>query len=99
MQKTVDDFLNRYNLHTDIVSRFIDVVSEIGELGKEILTGSNYGKKNLDSNTLLKNEIGDCLFSLLALCCEAKISAGEALRDALKKYETRFEQKQSIGSE
>ena len=42
--------------------------------------------------------MGDCLFSLLALCGELGIDAREALEGALKKYSERFAEKADVGS-
>lgn len=44
-------------------------------------------------------EMGDCLFSLLSLCCALDIDAETALNIALSKYQLRFEQKGAIGSD
>ena len=35
-------------------------------------------------------EMGDCLFSILALCIELEIDAEKALKYALKKYQKRL---------
>lgn len=98
MQLDVEEFLDKYNLRTTPEARFIDVVSEIGELGKEILKGNDYGKKAHQNSPKLKDELGDCLFALLALACEARIDAKSALAVALKKYELRFLEKGEVGS-
>lgn len=102
MQKTVRDFLTKYRLWSDEETRYIDLVSEVGELGKAILVSTNYGKKNIARNDLkddlIIDEVGDCIFSLLALCNELDIDAGEALDISLSKYESRFTQKGDIGS-
>jgi len=98
MQNKVKEFLDKYNIHTNAEMRFIDLSSEIGELGKEILKGNNYGKKPHENSPALKDELGDCLFSLLALCNETGIDAENALQGALKKYAERFAQKGEISS-
>ena len=99
MQKTVNAFIHKYNLQADEHTRYIDLISEIGELGKEILSSTNYGKKPYSQTTATTEELGDCIFSLFALCCEMNVDAEEALRRAIAKYEARYEQKGSIGSE
>jgi len=98
MQKLVKDFMDKYNLHTSEHIRYIDLVSEVGELGKEILNGTNYGNKEYEHTPDASVELGDCLFSLLALCSRMNVDATEALQKALAKYEARFMQKGSIGS-
>jgi len=98
MQQTVDNFINKYNLHTNEQTRYIDLVSEVGELGKEILKSNNYGREEYKQTPGATVELGDCLFSLLALCTAMNINAETALQTALQKYEARFVQKGNIGS-
>ena len=99
MQKTVANFIAEYNLSTDVQTRYIDLVSEIGELGKEILTSTDYGKNDFLTNAQMIDEVGDCLFSLFALCHEMGIDAQNALNNSLAKYEQRFDNKGDIGSD
>ena len=99
MQPTVEQFIQKYNLHTDPHTRYIDLISEVGELGKTLIQGTNYGKAPYTQTPDTLEEIGDCLFSLLALCSTMNIQAETALATALKKYETRFAQKGHVGSE
>jgi len=98
MQQLVEDFINKYNLQTNEHTRYIDLISEIGELGKEIIKSTNYGKHEYAQTPETNQEIGDCLFSLLALCCAMNISAEDALGKVILKYETRFHKKGDIGS-
>jgi len=98
MQKSVEDFIQKYKLQTNETTRYMDLVSEIGELGKEILKSTNYGKNDFTNNMSIADEIGDCVFSLLALCSELNIDAHEALNTSLAKYESRFSKTHDIGS-
>ena len=99
MQKLVNDFIKKYKLQTDEQIRYIDLVSEVGELGKEIIKGSDYGKKLFVKTNQTQNEIGDCIFSLLALCCSLDINAEEAVKNSLSKYQKRFSEKGNISSD
>lgn len=99
MQKRVLSFIHQHNLTDDGTIRYIDLVSEVGELGKELLKASSYGTLVGRKNESTVEEIGDCLFSLLALCCALDIDAETALNIALSKYQMRFEQKGAIGSD
>jgi len=98
MQKMVSDFMFKYKLQNNGEIRYIDLVSEVGELGKEIIQGSNYGKNCYAKTKRTQDEIGDCLFSLFALCCSLDINAEEALKNSMLKYEKRFEEKGDICS-
>ena len=99
VQELVADFVSKYKLQTDRETRYIDLASEVGELGKELIKGTNYGKTAFMQSAQIEDEIGDCLFSLVALCCEMNIEAREALEKALMKYDMRFIRKGDIGSE
>lgn len=98
MQQKVNAFMSKYHLSCGENIRYMDLVSEVGELGKEIIKSTDYGKRAFNLNETTLEEMGDCLFSILALCCELNIDASEALEYALNKYEERFNHKQSISS-
>ena len=98
MQKQVKDFTQKHNLNSNETTRYLDLVSEVGELGKEIIKSTNYGKTAFTTNPSIQEEIGDCIFSLLALCNTLGINAQEALNTAIEKYEHRFLQTQTISS-
>ncbi len=98
MQKAVNEFVLAHRLSCGAQARYIDLTSEVGELGKEILKGSDYGRTACRSSENTEEELGDCLFSLLALACELNIDAQQALNRVLEKYETRFSEKGNISS-
>lgn len=98
LQKSVHEFIAQHQLSCGVESRFIDLTSEMGELGKELLKGSDYGKSACRITENAEDELGDCLFSLLALACEMNINAENALKHALEKYQKRFSEKQEISS-
>ena len=99
IQKKVNDFNTKYNLGGSIETRFIDLSSEVGELGKEILEGTDYGKKEFSKTGNLESEFGDVLFSLVSAANCAGVDLGVVLEKVLKKYEDRFNKKGHIGSE
>ena len=98
MQNSVKEFLEKNNLYCGEQIRYIDLVSEIGELGKEIIKSTNYGKQQYTMNENSLEEMGDCLFSILALCCEMDMDAEKALEYALKKYQNRMDAKGTADS-
>lgn len=98
MQKSVKEFVEKHDLSCGAQGRYIDLVSEVGELGKEILKSTDYGKEPYRPSEAAADEMGDCLFSLLALCCELGVDAEKALEYALKKYGKRFDKSGTIGS-
>ena len=68
-------------------------------IGKEVLKGNNYGNEKFSKTENLELEIGDGLFSLMCLANTLDINMEEALDKVLDKYNKRFEEKGSIGSE
>lgn len=98
MQQEVKTFIQQYQLQTSPEIRYMDLVSEIGELGKELLKSSDYGKSSYHTNEAIIEEMEDCLFSLLALCYEMGLEAEDALKIAMAKYQKRWEVKGEIGS-
>lgn len=98
-QKKIRDFNTKYSLGGSIETRFIDLSSEVGELGKEILEGTNYGEKEFSRTDNLESEFGDVLFSLISAANCVGINLDVALEKVLNKYENRFNEKGHIGSE
>ena len=99
MDLLISSFMENYNLHCSVAARYIDLVSEVGELGKEILSSTEYGKSAYCRTQKAEEEIGDCLFSILALCNEMGIHPETALNQVLEKYRKRFEEKGRISSD
>ncbi len=98
MQKKVKEFVDKHQLESNETIRCMDLVSEVGELTKEIIKGSDYGSKefSITDETIL--EIGDCMFSMLALCNLLDIDATHALDLSLEKYNQRFQKNKTISS-
>ena len=97
-KKKVDELIKKYNLESSVEIRFIDLISELGELGKEILKGNEYGKKDLSNTENLESEIGDTFFSLICVANGLNIDLQNALDNVLNKYENRFSNNGNIGS-
>ena len=98
IQKKVDELIKKYNLESSVEIRFIDLISELGELGKEILKGNEYGKKDFCNTENIELEIGDTFFSLICVANGLNIDLQNALDNVLNKYENRFSNKGNIGS-
>lgn len=98
IQEKVKGMIKKYNLESSNEIRFIDLTSEIGELGKEILKGNDYGKKEYCNTDNVESEIGDVLFSLICIANGMNIYLENAIESVLKKYENRFLSNGNIGS-
>ena len=92
MQNKVAEFIETYGLFTDIQSRFIDLVSETGSLGKQILNSSDYGLRPVEKNDELSSKAGDTLFALLALLSDLGLNEEELLAEVLSRYEARMKE-------
>ncbi len=88
-QDAVAAFVRENGLSADARARYIDLVSEVGELGKEILKATDYGLLPFEASDAFADEMGDCVFSLLCLCDTAGIDAQAALDAAIAKYKAR----------
>lgn len=98
IQEKVNNIIKKYDLESSTEIRFIDLVSELGELGKEILKGNDYGKKIFYNTENLESEFGDVFFSLICIANSLNMDLEKALDSVLKKYEERFSNKGNIGS-
>ena len=99
MQEKVYKFLEKSGTKTTPMVRVMDINSELGELSKEILKKTNYGKTSYSiPDAAVQMEYGDTLFSVIALGVELGLDIETSLGVALKKYEARLEKKGHIGS-
>ena len=99
MQEQVKEMVQKYNLEINPELRYIDLTSEVGELGKELLKATQYGKEEFNITDNTESEIGDVLFSTICIANSLNINIEQALNGVIKKYEDRFNNKGSIGSE
>lgn len=99
--KNIQEQVHLFCLHHSLLSppehRLLDAVSELGEVAKEVLKGTEYGKKEFVATSDLSDEMGDVLFSLIAFANAAHIDLESALQRVLKKYNDRSS-KGDIGS-
>ena len=98
LQKKVQNFCETNNITGTPESRLMDTVSELGEVAKEVLLASNYGKSALRNNEKIEMEIGDVIFSIITLSNSLEINIEDALDKALEKYNERLA-KGYLGSE
>lgn len=89
-QRRVAEFVARHDLSTGPAYRALDLVSEVGEIAKEINESTGYGAA--DEVEIAADELGDALFALLALADEVGVDADVALEAAMRKYEGRLDE-------
>lgn len=96
-QERVARFVREHELTAPAAYRVLDLVSEVGEVAKEITVASDYGNQS-GTVAVAEDELGDVLFALLALCDELDVDAADALDTAITKYESRIESAGDPGS-
>lgn len=98
IQGKVKQFCKENNIDSSVENKMLDLMSELGEVSKEILKSTDYGKKPLENNENLKLELGDVFYSLITVANDLDIDLDETLNLALNKYKQRLQDKGSIGS-
>ena len=99
ISEEVREFLNVSKTFSDTFVRLADIQSELGELSKEILKATRYGKTETPTrHESIEDEYGDLLFSVLALGVELKTDPEYCLRKSIEKYSKRLEKTGQIGS-
>ncbi len=98
IQKRIKDFCEANNLKSPPEHRLLDTMSELGEVAKEILKMTDYGRKPMAFREEVKSELGDVLYSLVTVANSFDVDLEEAVEIVLKKYEQRLK-KGGAGSE
>jgi|TARA_B100001964_G_C14236446_1_gene602691 NTP pyrophosphatase (non-canonical NTP hydrolase) len=98
IQKSIKKFCKQNDMESPVEHRVLDTMSELGEVAKEILKMSDYGRKPVEYREELKSELGDVLYSLITIANTFDIDLEDALRQVLEKYKKRLK-KGSAGSE
>jgi len=97
-QERVAQILRTYSIRNDVRSRLMDVMSELGEVSKDMLKATDYGAVTPDSYASLGQELGDVYFALLALVQACDVDLEQALKQVCIKYEQRMEHKGEMSS-
>ena len=98
IQEKIKKLCKENDMESPAEHRVLDTMSELGEVAKEILQMSNYGRKPIEYKDELKSELGDVLYSLITIANTFDIDLEEALHQVLEKYKNRLK-KGSPGSE
>jgi len=98
-QKKVKEFVKRHNLEAKAEFRALDMMSELGEIAKELLINSKYGKSECLASEELKLEIADLLFSLICIANTYDIDLNDALDKVIQGYEERINSNKLKGVE
>ena len=96
-QEKVREFIEKNELDSTPEFRILDLVSEVGEIAKDATKSTDYGTSPEDIS-VKEDEIGDVLFSILAVAESLDIDSDKALDTALEKYRERIGEKGDPGS-
>jgi NTP pyrophosphatase (non-canonical NTP hydrolase) len=97
-QRVVAAFVEEHELNGEPAFRILDLVAEVGEIAADAAGSTDYGVEP-DALDVETDEIGDALFSLLAVAHSLDIDAGDALDESLEKYERRIADTGSASSD
>ncbi len=90
-QQKVAKFVQENNLEIDLAYRLLDLVSELGEVAKEVLKSTNYGRTEFNSDDKFADELGDLLFALSCIANTANLDLEEIVDKTLAKYQNRID--------
>ena len=76
----------------------LDLVSEVGEVAKEVLKGNAYGHQSFQPTDEWQDELADAFFALICLANSTAINLEIALAEALDKYKQRLIRQGEAGS-
>ncbi len=97
-QSQIAMFVQTFELETGVEARILDLVSEIGELAKEVLKGSDYGASEYTQSSGWEEELADIFFSLICLANSTNINLEDALEKSILKYQQRLNETGEAGS-
>lgn len=97
-QEIVKRFVQQHRLECSVEARLLDLVSQLGEVSKELLKSTNYGIDPFAQTAQFGEELGDVYFSLLALAYAAHVDLDQVLQQAMDKYATRLRENSCAGS-
>jgi NTP pyrophosphatase (non-canonical NTP hydrolase) len=97
-QQQVAAFAQQHDLLHDPATHALDLVSEVGEVAKEILLATDYSRTPPHFRPEFAGELGDALYSLLVLAEACGVDTDDALNATLQKYERRLVDHGDTGS-
>ncbi len=98
LQRRIREFSKEHKLDSAPEYKILDTISELGEVAKEMLKMTDYGKTNVVFREEMRSEIGDLLYSVVTVANSLHVDLEEAVEGVLIKYETRLK-KGGAGSE
>lgn len=97
-QEKVREFTKTHNLAPTPAVALIDLLSELGEVAKDVLKSSDYSADLSCRKPQTWDELGDVFYSLLTLAIALNYDLDRGLDIALSKYRDRILETGSPGS-
>jgi threonine synthase len=97
-QEMVRDFVTQHGLSHTPATHALDLVSEVGEVSKEVLKATDYEQRPFAPTPELSGELGDVLYALAALADSCGVDLEQSLEEALRRYAARLETTGHAGS-
>lgn len=91
LQEHVRGFVEEHGLEAPVEARLLDLVSEVGELSKEMLKVTRYGRAPFHPPAEWAGELGDVLFALVCVANSTGVDLQQALEAALERYGERLD--------
>ena len=98
IHEKVSEFNAEYGVGHNPIVQVLDIVSELGELSKEFLRGTDYELGEIETTKEIETEIGDIFYSLISLANELELDLEKCLALVLDKYSRRFPLKGNLSS-
>lgn len=92
-------FAQQHQLQHTAPVHALDLMSELGEVAKEILKATQYGVNPAQFRPEMAEELGDLLYSLCLLAEAVDVDLETAFPKTLEKYEQRWQNEGHIGSQ
>ncbi len=98
VQRKIRQLVDELGLEASPAHRLLDLTSEVGELAKEHLKATDYGRVEFRPDEAWASELGDVLFALGCLANATDVDLGSALETVLAKYRDRVHSTGAPGS-
>jgi NTP pyrophosphatase (non-canonical NTP hydrolase) len=98
IQERAAALVRESRLEAPMTARVLDLVSEVGEVAKEVLESSEYGRAAFHASSAWGEELGDVFFSLVCVADSSGVELEQCFVEALAKYGARLREHGDAGS-
>jgi NTP pyrophosphatase (non-canonical NTP hydrolase) len=98
IQKSVKEFVEKHNLNASPEFRIVCMTEDLGELAKEILKSTGYGRHDFQVTGGFHEETGDVLFALVCIANAGGTDLEKSLQNTMAKMISRIKEKGHPGS-